>query len=174
MNRIIKFLRSIAVIWGFSSFIFLLIFALIRLSDIAIDSFNYDYNFYHWAALICNGLFMAYSEGYKGFQKSFSPRLAARLKYLYEKGNPIELILAPLFCMSFFNAPKKRIFISIALTILIIGFIIFFHKLPQPWRGILDVGVLIGLTWGVIVSCYYFIQAFKSSDFLIDPEINYK
>ena len=174
MNRVIKFFRSLSVIWGFLGFIFLLIYALVRLSVIAIDSFSYDYNIYHWVALIANCLFMAYSEGYKGFQKSFSPRLAARLKYLYREGNPFELILAPLFCMSFFNAPKKRIFISISLTILIIGFIIFFHKLPQPWRGILDVGVLIGLSWGIVVSCYFLILEFKSKDFLIDPEINYK
>ena len=173
MNKIIKLFHLMGVIWGFLGFIFLLIFALIRLSDIAIDSFKYDYNFYHWVAVIINSLFMAYSEGYKGFQKSFSPRLAARLKYLYQKGNPIELILAPLFCMSFFNAPKKRIFISLSLTILIISFVIFFHQLPQPWRGILDIGVLIGLTWGLVVSCYFFIQAFKSNDFLIDPEIKY-
>ena len=113
MNKIIKLFHLMGVIWGFLGFIFLLIFALIRLSDIAIDSFKYDYNFYHWIAVIINSLFMAYSEGYKGFQKSFSPRLAARLKYLYQKGNPIELILAPLFCMSFFNAPKKNFYIII-------------------------------------------------------------
>ena len=71
MNKIIKLFHLMG---GFGlGFIFLLIFALIRLSDIAIDSFKYDYNFYHWIAVIINSLFMAYSEGCKGFQKSFSP-----------------------------------------------------------------------------------------------------
>jgi hypothetical protein len=81
------------------------------------------------------------------------------------------MLLAPLFCMGFFNAPRRRIITSILLTLMIVIFIVAIRLLPQPWRGILDAGVVIGLAWGVIATSAFCIQAFTSDSFDIDAEV---
>lgn len=161
----------LASIWGIGGFFILLTVAIIKLSAISLDALAQNLTLWHWVALIANCLFMAYSEGYKGFQKSYSPRLAARARYLSSHASLLQLILAPLFCMGFFNAPKRRIISSVLLTIMIIVFVLTFRLLPQPWRGILDAGVVIGLSWGLLATALFCIQAFFSSSFDIDPEV---
>ena len=106
-----------------------------------------------------------------GFQKSFSPRFAARTKYLLRNTTILQLLLAPLFCMSYFHAPKRRIMATYILTVAIIIFILSFRLLPQPWRGILDAGVVVGLIWGMIASMLLCIKAFSDDQFSWDAEV---
>ena len=58
--------------------------------------------------------------------------------------------------MGYFYATKKRQITSLGLTGLIVCFVILVRLLPQPWRGILDAGVVTGLTIGC-GSILYFI-----------------
>lgn len=132
---------------------------------IALDSLNYALNWYHWAALLLSIIFMAYSEGYKGFQLKFSPRFAARCRHLRDEPTLLHALLAPLFCMGFFHTTRTRKIATYVLTLMILGFIQIAHMLPQPWRGILDMGVVTGLTWGLISLFYYLQRAFSTSQF---------
>lgn len=161
----------IASVWGFAGFMAILVIALIKLTVIAVDSFNYSFSTLHWLALIANSAFMAYSEGYKGFQKGYSPRLAARLIHLHHNASFLTMLLAPLFCMGFFAAPRKRIITSILLTLMIVIFILFFQLIPQPWRGILDIGVIIGLSWGLLATVFFCYQAFINPTSCVDAEV---
>jgi hypothetical protein len=43
----------------------------------------------------------------------------------------------------------------------VIGFIIGADYLPQPWRGIVDLGVVIGLAWGLAALGVFSVQAFN-------------
>ena len=124
-----------------------------------------------WLLLLGNIVFMAYSEGYKGFHRGYAPRLAARVKYLTYCRNPVEMLLAPLFCMNFFNAPRKRIITSVVLLIGIILLVMLFRQLPQPWRGILDAGVVVGLSWGSISTLWFCMREFMEPNYQGDPEI---
>jgi DMSO/TMAO reductase YedYZ heme-binding membrane subunit len=114
---------------------------------------------------------MAYAEGYRGFQKGFSPRVAARAKYLKDKPDLMRSLLAPFFCMGYFHASRKRKIVSISLTIAIIGLVLMVGRVPQPWRGIIDVGVVIGLAWGIISLFIFTVQAFTSKEFKYSPEV---
>ena len=161
----------IAATWGISGLMLLLGFAVWRLTPYAIDSLQMSLNWKHWLLLIANVLFMAYSEGYKGFQKSFSPRFAARAKYLLRNTTPIRTIFSPLFCMSYFDAPKRRIIATCVLTAAIILLILSFRFIPQPWKGLLDSGVVIGLIWGMISTAFICIKAFTDVQFIWDAEV---
>lgn len=110
----------------------------------------------HWAALVFSIGYMIYAEGYKGFHLAFAPRVVLRANYLRENPRTDLVLLAPLFCMGYIHATRRRRLLSIGLTLMIIGFIIVARILPQPWRGILDAGVVSGLTVG-IGSIIYFI-----------------
>ena len=114
---------------------------------------------------------MAHGEGYKGFQKQFSPRFAARCKYLLSNATWLQTFLAPLFCMAYFHAPKKRIIATCSLTIMIVIFIFTFRLIPQPWKGLLDFGVVLGLAWGLFSTVYFCIKAFTDDQFNWDNEV---
>jgi len=78
---------------------------------------------------------------------------------------------APLFCMSYFHAPKRRVIATCILTVAIFIFILSFRLLPQPWRGLLDAGVVVGLIWGIIASMVLCIKAFTDDQFSWDAEV---
>lgn len=143
-------MRHLALPWGIGGILLLLGFALWRLTPKAIDAFSFEWTLWLWALFLLNTGFMAYSEGYRGFQQNFSPRVAARSRYLYEHGNWWQLLAAPAFCMAYFCAPKRRVIASWVLTIAIVILIIIFQQLSQPLRGILDAGVVVGLSWGIL------------------------
>lgn len=161
----------IAVAWAIIGLNLLLGFACWRLSAYTIESFDMPLNWMHWLVFIGFTVFMAHGEGYKGFQKKFSPRFAARCKYLSQNATSLQLILAPLFCMAYFHAPKRRVIATFALTLMIIVFIFSFRMIPQPWKGLLDFGVVFGLAWGIVATLYFCFIAFTDESFSWDNEV---
>ncbi len=158
-------------LWGLAGVFLLLGSAAYRLSFLAVDAFSYEFKWHHWASLALIVIFMAYAEGYKGFQQRFSPRVAARARYLKDHPRPLFAFLAPLFCMGYIHATRRRMITSISLTLGIILLIIAVRLLSQPWRGIIDAGVVIGLLWGVISLLYFSLKAFTSESFDHPPEV---
>ena len=163
--------RQLAVAWGLVGFLALLAKAIIGLSIVSWQAFQYELTLAHWSVLISNIAFMAYTEGYRGFQKKFAPRMAARVKHLTTSQQKNELLLAPLFCMCLFNAPKIRIVTSYILLVAIVCLVILFRSLPQPWRGILDAGVVIGLLWGSLSIIWFSYREFLDPQYSADPEL---
>ena len=157
--------------WGVIGVCMLLIFSVYRLTIIALDSLQFPFLWYHWLMLVGTLLFMAHSEGYKGFQKSFSPRVAARARYLKFNPNPWYVAFAPLFCMGYFHATGRRLIRSYGLTLGIILLVILVNQISQPWRGILDTGVVVGLIWGLVSVVIYFIQAMSMEEFRFSAEV---
>ncbi len=165
-------LGALAATWGLCGVILLLASAVYRLSFWTLDSFNYDYNLLQWIIFFGYAVFMAFSEGYRGFQKGFSPRVAARSLYIARNPTLIRTLLAPFFCMGYFGATRKRMIVSWILTIAIIALIIIVRQLPQPWRGIIDFGVVIGLAWGLISLILFAFRAFLDPQFEYGPEVS--
>ena len=144
--------------------------AVYRLSHLAIDAFSFEFSWYHWLSLALIAVFMGYAEGYRGFQQRFSPRVAARAKYLKEHPRRLHIILGPFFCIGYFHATRRRKITSISLTLGIIFLVALVRLLPQPWRGIIDAGVLLGLMWGIVSLLIFSLQAFTSKGFKYSPE----
>jgi hypothetical protein len=164
-------LGTVGALWGLGGVLGLLLSACFRLWPKAVDAFSYPFGWHHWTSLIAVVLGMAYAEGYKGFQMAFSPRTAARARYLRLNPRFLHLILAPFFCMGYFHATKRRRITSISLTLGIIVLIIMVSALSQPWRGIIDAGVVVGLAWGVISLFLFGIQALGTGPYPYSPEV---
>ncbi len=162
----------IGAIWGFSGTFALIVFAVWRLMPVATESLGYSLTPIQWLALIGNVLYMAYAEGYRGFQLAFAPRVAARTLYLAKNPTPLRIILAPLFTAGYFHATRHRMIASYALTTTIICLIILVRFLDQPWRGIIDAGVVTGLIWGLISMVYFIMLAITSGQCACSPEIS--
>ena len=162
---------NIAAIWGLVGSCSILGMAIMRMVGHVREGFEYTLGWQHYALLVPWLFFMLYSEGYKGFQKGYSPRVAARAHYLKEHSTLVRAIFAPIFCMGFFHSTKKRKIVISILVVAITCLVIAFQYVPQPWRGILDVGVVLGLSWGVIATLcfafkYWFVDASEA-----DPEM---
>lgn len=165
-------MRLIAAIWGIFGVVMLLAYAIARLSQRAIDIFSLSLDWYHWLVLVAWVGFMAYSEGYRGFQKAFSPRLAARARYMYRHvDNKLYWLLAPLFMVSVLHATPKRRLIAILATLGIILLVILVGLLDQPWRGIIDAGVVVGLTWGMMSLIVFTYIALTANEFDVSPDV---
>lgn len=163
--------RTIAAVWGVTGVILLLVSAIVRLAAPAADALNAELQWYHWVFLVLVLSFMVYMEGYRAFQKGFSPRVAARARYLRTNYTFLHALLAPFFCMAYFHAPKRRKLISLAVTAGIIVLVLLMRFLPQPWRGIVDAGVVVGLGWGLVALLVFSIQALTFETFDHSPEV---
>lgn len=162
---------NIGALWGIAGVLALLASATLRLWPKAVDAFSHTFTWYHWAALAAIVIGMAYAEGYKGFQRAFSPRTAARARYLRQHPRLMHIVFAPFFCMGYFYATKRRKIASISLTIGIIALIILVYLVPQPWRGIIDAGVVVGLAWGIVSLLAFSFQALARETYPYSPEI---
>jgi GT2 family glycosyltransferase len=143
--------------WGIGGVLLLLIFAIFRLAPMALELVNSSMSQLHWLALAFSVIYMAYAEGYKGFHLGFAPRVVVRARYLADNPRALHVLLAPLFCMGYIYATRKRQIVSFALTVMIICFVLIARSMPQPWRGILDAGVIVGLSLGVLSIAYFLI-----------------
>ncbi len=163
-------LGTIAAIWGFGGICLLFGSAIYRLGPMALDMPMQGFGWYHWAALALSLVFMGFAEGYRGFQQNFSPRAAARIRYLSNNVTLTRLLLAPLFCMGFFHATRRRKIVSYCLTGGIILLVVLVRQLDQPWRGIIDAGVVVGLGWGILSLMAFTVKAFTHPGFNHPPE----
>ena len=164
-------LGTIATVWGVAGAITLLSFALSRMTGHMMEAFTYELGFWHYVVMIVWTGFMAYSEGYKGFQKGYSPRVAARALYLRDKCTWLRFFLAPLFCLGFFHATKRRRITVFVLLFVITLIVILFRYIPQPWRGVLDLGVVVGLSWGIIATLIFLVKFWPAKQVPFDPEV---
>ena len=162
---------TISAAWGMLGICLILGSAIYRLSLVGLDALSQPLSWYHWVIALVWIAFMAFSEGYRGFQKGFSPRVAARIAYLQRNPTLLRLILAPLFCMGYFHIERKRQIITFVITFAIIGLVQIVHLLEQPWRGIVDLGVVTGLAWGLISLCGFTAQAFLDENFSHSPQV---
>jgi hypothetical protein len=161
----------IGAIWGIGGIVLVFAVAIYRLANRAVQIFSYDLEWYHWAALVISIVLTAYAEGYRGFQKRFSPRTAARARYLRDHPTLLRVVAAPLFCFGYFQATRRRKIGAWGLTIGIVLLVGLVRLLPQPWRGIVDAGVVVGLTWGTISLVVFTIQALTAPTFAVSPEV---
>lgn len=143
-----KALRVLALGWGLGGVTALLGSAVFRISPKVTAAFEADLGVGHWIFAAVWTVFMIYSEGYRGFQMRFSPTCAARAWHLAARPRPLHLLLAPLFCMGFFHASRRRLLTSWLLTTAIVCVVLAVHLAPQPWRGLIDLGVVAGLSYG--------------------------
>jgi len=171
MNGSKSMVIKLGALWGLVGVLVLLGSAVFRLGPLAIDAFSYEFSWYHWASLALIVVVMAYAEGYRGFQQGFSPRVAARAKYLIDHPRGLNMIFAPFFCMGYFHATKRRKITSLSLTAGIIVLIVLVRLVSQPWRGIIDAGVVLGLVWGIVSLLVFSVQAFTEEHFPYSPEV---
>ena len=157
--------------WGLVGVLALLGQAIYKLTPYALELRDQSLDALELGSLIAWVAINAYSEGYRGFHKAFAPRVVARAKCLDADPRPLHVALAPLYCMGMIYATKKRLIVSWVLALGIVAIVIFVRQLAQPWRGIIDAGVVIGLGIGVLSILYYVVRAVAGHAMPVSPDL---
>lgn len=162
---------AVALIWGVGGIAVFVLVALVRIVPIGFSAYHYEFTTWHWILLWTWVPAMIWAEGYRGFHLSFSPMVAARAKYLADNPRGLHLALAPVFCLGLIHATRAR---RIATTVLAVGIailVLLVRLLDQPWRGIIDLGVVMGLSIGIGSMVIWAIRAFTRDDFDVSPDV---
>ncbi|MCY3839930.1 MAG: hypothetical protein OXH09_14970 [Gammaproteobacteria bacterium] len=170
-GRQTEILGIVGAAWGLAGLIALLVFAVYRLGGVVAAGLEHPWAWQHVAVAAGNAVFMAWSEGLRGFQRSFSPRVAARLRWLRGHPSAVPVVFAPLFAMGYFGATRERLIGIYALTAGIAVLIVVVHMLPQPWRAALDIGVVLGLTWGIVSTLACAWRALGGDTYDVAPDV---
>lgn len=161
--------------WGVGGVLLLLGSAAVRLLPVALDPWTTDGRLPLSVAIgyILSILFMAYTEGYRAFHRGFSPRVVARAQALKSEGGFLSGLFAPLFCLGFFGAPARRRLIAF-MTVLGVTILIYYvRQLPQPYRGGIDAGVVVGLSMGIGSILYFVVRALRGAPLPVPAEVEW-
>ena len=165
-------INPISAWWGMLGVAGLLLFAIWRLAPYAVEAVSMELSLVQWVVLIGNVVFMAWSEGYKGFQLAFSPRVAARVLYLQRhEVTWFTCLVAPVFCVGYFSSTRRTMLVAWIGTIGIISLVLVVNQFPQPWRGIVDAGVVVGLTWGLVTFIASLYKTLTKVRYYRSPEV---
>lgn len=133
--------------------------AMVRLTPHALAALRSDLTAFQAVAMAVSVVLMAYSEGYRGFQTRYSPRVVNRALNLGSEKFSGWTLIAPIVAMGLVRARKRVLITSWSLTCMIVIFVILLGKTAQPWRGIVDAGVVVGLFWGTTSILVFWGQA---------------
>ena len=137
--------------WGLCGVVALLGSAIARLSPIAFDAFDDGALALHHYVFLAGWLaFMGYTEGYRGFQLGYSPRVVKRALELADERRPWLVAFAPVVVLGYVYGTRKRLIVSWTITCAVVGLVVVVRQLAQPWRGLVDLGVVLGLGWGLV------------------------
>lgn len=137
----------------------LLLQAIWRLTPYAIEPVVDGMQGWQWAMYVGWIGISGWAEGYRGFQKRFSPRVVQRAFWLAAHPRPLHVLLAPIYCMSYFHASRRGKAVAWLVLVFIVCAVIAVRFLDQPWRGIIDAGVVIGLIWGLGAIVLFWVRA---------------
>jgi len=138
----------LATAWGIGGVLLLLGDAVYRLAPRALEALAMELTALHWGALAGWVVFMAYAEGWRGFHRRFSPRVVERSFGLGREPTVLRGLLAPAYAMSLFAAPRRSMIVSWSVLVGVVALVVLVRFVPQPWRGIIDAGVVVGLSIG--------------------------
>jgi hypothetical protein len=164
---------SFAALWGVVGFCLILLQAIYRLAILALEPIRGGLMTepWQWALYAASIAFMAYTEGYRGFQLRAAPRIVVRALHLARHPRPLHVALAPVFCTGLFHATRRRLIASWLLYGMLILLILSVRQLAQPWRGMVDAGVVVGLTWGVVSIIIIYVRALAGHPPQVSPEL---
>lgn len=158
---------GIASWWGLAGVFALVGQAIYRLGPKGLEAVNGGLSTVQWAVLVVWVGFMVYSEGYRGFHLRFSPMVVARAETLSGRGPWWHKVLAPAYCMGLFHATRRRLILSWGLLGGISVLVVLVRQLDQPWRGIVDAGVVFGLAAGLASMAFWVLSERE----LVSPEL---
>ncbi len=156
--------------WGVAGVALILVEPIRRLSVHAGDALATGLSPMQWAVALPWCVFMIYSEGYQGFHLMFSPRVVVRSLNIAAEPRPHLVLLAPFVAMGLLHATPRRKRVAWGLVAMITTLVLVMRWLPPVWRGIIDMGVVLGLSIGLCSLLGYAVRTLAGTPPDIDPD----
>lgn len=166
-----KWTGRLGATWGAVGVTGVIVLAIFRIAPKAVAAYENGLDVTQWIVTVVFAVMMLYTEGYRGFQLRFSPRTAARVRYLRDRPDLLRSLLAPLFAMGFFHANRRTMTVAYGLAFGIAVLVVLVRMLEQPWRGIVSIGVVLGLTWGIVSLTASIVAALTRDEYAVSPEV---
>lgn len=160
-----------SALWGVGGVVAMLLQAILRLTPIALGAIDQLQHLGMWLVLVTWVALNGYAEGYRGFHQRFSPRVVARALHLARHPTWARCLFAPAFCMSLFGASRRGMLVSRGILVGVTLLVVTMRWIGQPWRGIVDAGVVVGLGIGLLSILAYSVRAVLGADPAIDPDV---
>ncbi len=137
----------LAAVWGVLGMEALLGQALVRLSRLAWEGVVTQFAPLPFAVAVVWCAVMAWAEGYRGFQQRFVPQALERA-FTIDVRSRLDVALAPLVVLGVWRTEPKVRRRALIMVVGVTTLVLLVKQLPQPWRGVVDSGVVVGLAWG--------------------------
>lgn len=142
--------RNVAVsLWAVGGVGLTFVEAIYRLGARALDTIAAGLTSLEWLALGVSTLLLGYVEGYRALQRRFTPRVVARAYELEQTPHLAWKLLGPFYVLSLLGDERRTVIRAWRAVALIVAAVFAVRALPNPWRGIVDAGVAVALTWGL-------------------------
>ncbi|MDP3275510.1 MAG: hypothetical protein Q8Q09_09970 [Deltaproteobacteria bacterium] len=158
--------------WGAGAIVLSLFDAIVRLARVAWDA--RERGLMRPAMLVFTALWtlvIVYGEGYRAFAGILAPRMASRLLVLSRQPLGWRHVLAPAYALSLVTTPPRRLLSAWMMLLGVMSAILIVRKLPQPWRGSVDFGVVCALTYGTLAIVSACAKALRTGESVTDPEL---
>jgi hypothetical protein len=162
--------NALIATWGVLGVVLLLSQAVVRLTPLALEP-DRSLGPVSVAAYVAWAAFSLYFEGYRAFQLRFCPRVVARAFHLARQPRPLFVALAPAFCMGFFHANRRTKILAWGTTTMVVCLVLLMRRAPQPFRGIVDGGVVLALVYGTVALLVLFARGFSNPESLASAEL---
>ena len=151
-------------LWAISGVLGLIGQALWRLTPIAWEAVTSGtMSPTEWIVCLVWVIVNAYSEGYVGFHRKFSPRVARRAMALARAPSWLRVVLGAPYAMGLFAADRRTKIVGWSVTALVAIAIVLVRRLAQPLRGIVDAGVVVGLAIGMVSLVVHAVRVWGTS-----------
>ena len=141
---------KVAALWGVLGVCALFVSAIFRLWPYVAELRGETLTFLQWVVLVFLVGALGVGKGLGVLHRRYAPRIVERAIQLFHAPTPVRTLLAPLFCMGFFGASPRRIITSFSVLGGILLLIFGVRRLQQPWRGMIDLAVCVGLAIGIL------------------------
>lgn len=146
--------------WALIGLCIVFVNAIVRLGARALDTLAGGLTSGQWAFLVVLTLMFVYTEGIRGIQGRFAPRVAERLHELLRRRRLLWDVLAPLYLLSLVGAPPRTLVRAWAGVTAIVIAVMIVRMFAEPWRGITDFAVVTALGWGLVATIVHALRSF--------------
>jgi hypothetical protein len=149
--------------FGLALFGFTLAEATFRLGERALETLHEGMSLPQYALFALSVIAFGYGEGYRALHRRFVPHVIARAIELAKSDNRgvRGFLIAPLYVLDLVQTTPRALRVAWLSIALIVLAVVLVRELPDPYRGIVDGGVAVALSIGLMSLLFNYVVAVR-------------